>query len=222
MAQKTPKTISGMEAEKLIEQLGKCTCSCSSKRKAARNKLIGLLMLEAGLRVGELSKLKVSDLIYATHPVTNLVLSKEITKRNRERTVPLSERIQLAIAENYDNFWLGSAHVILWWAFCGAKYSEHITVRQVQRIIENASIIALGKPIHPHILRHTFASRLMRITNIRVVQELLGHESLQTTQIYTHPNHDDLTHAINGLNNAETQEKIKSLQNAEIDLADQQ
>jgi len=220
--QKTPKTLSGIEAEKLIEQLGKHTNTWSSKHKAARNKLIGLLMLEAGLRVGELSKLKVSDLIFATRPVTNLILSKEITKRNRERTVPLSERIQIAIDENYENLWLGSYPVILCWAFGGSKYSEHITIRQIQRIIENASIIALGKPIHPHILRHTFASRLMRITNIRVVQELLGHESLQTTQIYTHPNHDDLTNAINGLNNAETQEKIKSLQNAEIDLADQQ
>ena len=217
--QKTPKTLSGIEAEKLIEQLSKHTNTWSSKRKAARNKLIGLLMLEAGLRVGELSKLKVSDLIFATRPVTNLILSKEITKRNRERTVPLSERIQIAIAENYDIVWLGSAPIILYWAFYGANYSKHITVRQIQRIIETASIIALGKPIHPHILRHTFASRLLRITNIRVVQELLGHKSLQTTQIYTHPNQDDLVTAINGLNNAETQEKIQTLQNAKIDLA---
>jgi len=216
---KIPKTLSNEESAKLIEQVSWHTATPASKRKAARNRLLGLLMLEAGLRVGELSKLKIQNLIYATRPVTNLVLSKEITKRNRERTVPLSERIQKAIAENYDNFWIGHAPHILCWAFCGSKYSQHITCRQIERIINRAGQIALGKSVNPHMLRHTFASRLMRITNIRVVQELLGHTNIQTTQIYMHPNTDDLNKAINGLTNAETQTKEKALQDAESNLA---
>ncbi|GAH73030.1 unnamed protein product [marine sediment metagenome] len=62
---------------------------------------------------------------------------------------------------------------------------------------------SLGRPVHPHILRHTFASRLMRTTNARIVQELLGHQHLSTTQIYTHPNQDDLKKAIEQLGQGE-------------------
>lgn len=56
-------------------------------------------------------------------------------------------------------------------------------------------------------LRHTFATRLMQKTNIRVVQQLLGHKSLSSTQVYTHPNADDLQKAIENLNENATQEK---------------
>ncbi|GAH69734.1 unnamed protein product, partial [marine sediment metagenome] len=52
---------------------------------------------------------------------------------------------------------------------------------------------------HPHMLRHTFASKLMRVTSMRTVQELLGHSSITSTQIYTHPNEDDKKKAIKGL-----------------------
>ncbi|GAH96402.1 unnamed protein product, partial [marine sediment metagenome] len=56
------------------------------------------------------------------------------------------------------------------------------------------------REIHPHILRHTFATRLMSKTSMRVVQELLGHKNLSSTQIYTHPNNADLQEAIDSLN----------------------
>jgi integrase/recombinase XerC len=48
-------------------------------------------------------------------------------------------------------------------------------------------------------LRHTFATNLMRTTNARVVQQLLGHKNLSSTQIYTHPNQQDLKKAIDSL-----------------------
>ena len=48
-------------------------------------------------------------------------------------------------------------------------------------------------------LRHTFATRLLKASNMRVVQEALGHKSIQTTQIYTHVTSDDLTRAVNSL-----------------------
>ncbi len=85
------------------------------------------------------------------------------------------------------------------YAFYPDSPTHHITPRTIQRIIKKASFQAFGREIHPHVLRHTFASRLMRTTNIRIVQQLLGHKSIQSTQIYTHPNHDDLTTAIKSL-----------------------
>jgi len=222
MKQRQPKTLSGIESKKLLEQLGTSTGTPGAKRKAIRNKLIGLLMLEAGLRVGELVQLKITDLVFAGMPVTSLILSKSITKGGHERTVPLSTTIQKAIEEIFIKCWNHLDPLHIRWAFPSTNRYRHITARQVEYIVEHAGISAFGKSIHPHILRHTFASNLMRITNIRVVQQLLGHKSIQTTQIYTHPNQDDLTNAINGIGNAETQTKIQTLENAENNLANSQ
>ena len=206
-----PKTLTFLESEQLIEQLARHTRSPASIRAAARNKLIGLLMLDAGLRVGELSKLRFTHLLYAGLPVVNLILNKEITKRNHERTIPLTPKTQAAISIFYEVAFCQSSIDRPLWAFVGRKQDNHITTRQLERIISNASLAAYGRCTNPHTLRHTFASRLMRITNIRVVQELLGHKNLQTTQIYTHPNSDDLSQAINGLSNGQKQNPKISL-----------
>jgi site-specific recombinase XerD len=218
--QNHPKTLTTIEAEKIIEQLSICTNTKSSQEKAIRNKLIGLLLLDAGLRVGELTKLEIGDLTYGGQPVINIVLRAAITKKQKERSIPLTARVQRSILAAQENYWSWHFKKENDYAFYGRNPEIRITTRQVERIIKEASLRAIGKPTHPHILRHTFASRLMRIANIRVVQELLGHKSLQTTQIYTHPNSDDLATAIEGLNYGQKEEKEATLQNAEGNLAD--
>lgn len=169
------------------------------ERIAARNYCMGLLMLDAGLRVGELVQLLVSDLWFSDNPVNNLLVRAEIAKRKHERSVPLTDRVRHAI---YMMNFHGLFHNELlssYYAFYSSTPFDHLTTRQVERIIRRASLKSLGRPIHPHILRHTFASRLMKRTNIRVVQELLGHTSISSTQIYTHPDEDDKTQAIQKL-----------------------
>ena len=207
----TPKTISTTEAEKLISSLGTHTGTFASRRKAARNQLVGLLMLEAGLRIGELSKLKVSDLLYFGKPVVSLVIRKETSKGGRERIIPLSANTKWAIENINCHFWSKFNMLDNDFAFVGRRKSQPLTTRQLRRIITDTSFSAFGRKIYPHMLRHTFASQLMRITNIRVIQELLGHKNLQTTQIYTHPNSDDLSQAINGMSNAQTEGQKISL-----------
>ncbi len=79
-----------------------------------------------------------------------------------------------------------------------SKYTHRqLSSRDFQRIVKQLSIRSIGRPITPHILRHTFATRLLKHTNLRVTQVLLEHSNLQTTQLYTHVNIDDALDSIN-------------------------
>lgn len=192
----TPKTLTVTEQHQLLDALLTKNAPHKSFRKGVRNYLICCLMLEAGLRVGEVVKLKISHLYFSGEPVHNLVLTSEITKNNKERTIPVSTRLHQALVEFYqDNSWLEdelAEHT----AFALHPHQIPITTRQVERIIHTAAMSALGRPVNPHMLRHTFASKLMRVTSMRTVQELLGHSDITSTQIYTHPNEQDKKNAI--------------------------
>lgn len=195
----TPKTLNVTEQHKFLEALLNKNAPHKSFRKGVRNYLIGCLMLEAGLRVGEVVALKMADLFFCGKPVTNLLLRPQITKNKKERSVPVSVRLSNAL-EEYLKY-----HAYLYdgnldpAAFEGYLSFKPVTTRQVERIINAAGYKALGRPVHPHLLRHTFASKLMRVADMRTVQELLGHSNITSTQIYTHPNEDDKKKAIDGL-----------------------
>lgn len=192
----TPKTLNVTEQHQLLDALLSKDAPHKSFRKGIRNYLIGCLMLEAGLRVGEVVALKMSHLYFNGKPVNTLLLTPDITKNHKERTVSVSTRLKQALDEYREGHpWLAGepeSH----YAFTVFVSSVPITTRQVERIINAAGWKALGRPIHPHMLRHTFASKLMRVTDMRTVQELLGHKNITSTQIYTHPNEDDKKKAI--------------------------
>lgn len=185
---RTPDTLTPLECEKLISAIN-----------SSRDLLMCLLMLDAGLRVGELVKLERTDLFTNDLPVSAIRIRARIAKNHRERIIPLSGRIIAAIVQTEIMCWHKPVYQSSFWAFMTHVERRHISRRQVQRIIGTVSQKSIGRQIHPHVLRHTFATRLMRTTNARVVQELLGHKNLATTQIYTHPNHQDLSAAINSL-----------------------
>jgi len=69
----------------------------------------------------------------------------------------------------------------------------------VQRVCAIAGLAFLGFSINPHMFRHTFGTRLMRIAPIEVVRRLMGHACLSSTQVYMHPDSDDLKNAIKSL-----------------------
>lgn len=195
----TPPTLTGDELFLLFDELRKHSGSDASTRRALRNYTMALLMVDAGLRVGELVELQVSDLFVSNNPVNTLLIRSDIAKSGKDRTVPLSLRVRETVQQFFDltrPSWSSDS----WGFFFYSFTTRHpITTRQVERIIRTAALKSIGRPIHPHVLRHTFATRLMQRTNIRVVQELLGHSSIVSTQIYTHPNEEDKKQAIQNL-----------------------
>lgn len=199
MNEKPPETLSREEMNKLLDWIKNGRGNLWDVRQRTRNYTMALLMSDAGLRVGEVVRLKVKDLILNSEPVKAVFIPVEITKGSMDRLVPLSERLREAIKKMDEIWWDYSGPVPDTFCFYTQYQNMHLSVRHVQRIISQTSIECLGRSIHPHVLRHTFASRMMRVTNSRVVQQLLGHKNIQTTQIYEHPNGDDLTKAIASL-----------------------
>ena len=193
---RTITILSPPEIEKLLEFLDNPTLRAHQPRELVRNHLMAVIMLDAGLRVGELVQLNYDDVIIDHQPVKTLVVRSEIAKLKIERSIPVSNRLR-SVIETYEDRCSFAVQdydsVPLAWTY---SRDNRITVRQVQRIIKEAGNYSIGRPITPHQLRHTFATRLMEKSNIRVVQALLGHKSLQSTQIYTHPNNQHLRDAI--------------------------
>jgi len=195
----SPPTLNVTETHSFIDSLLCKDGSRSQFRKGVRNYCIGLLMVEAGLRVGEVTQLIVSDLWLRGLVVPNVVVRAEIAKNKTERIIPVSSRLSIAIYEMDRHVWDPDGAMPFSFAFYADSPFDSITTRQIERIFEKAGKNAIGRSVNPHMLRHTFASRLMRKTNSRIVQELLGHKNLASTQIYTHPNGDDLRSAIDSL-----------------------
>jgi len=192
----SPKTLTTEESKQFISYLHQWTGNIPKPAIAARNTCLGLLMLDAGLRVGEAMGLKRKHLVALKNPVKQIIVPAAITKTKTERMIPTTQLLRDSIMEVQCYCWYHEPEDYEQFAFALDSTNRPVTVRQVERIFTKYGNLAIGRPVKPHTLRHTFASKLMRVTNARIVQQLLGHKSLTSTQIYTHPNGDDLEKAI--------------------------
>lgn len=169
--------------------------------KQRRNGLAGLLMVEAGLRVGELVRLIYQDCFFAGKPARTLTIRPEVAKGGHERKVPLTDRIQVALERYLEEFYRGVESVMVGRMFTRSQFGRPMTERGIEKIIQNAGLALLNRRVYPHMLRHTFATKLMRVTDIRTVQVILGHRNLASTQVYLHPNSNDADLAIREMQN---------------------
>lgn len=208
---KPPKTLTVLECHQLLDKLLCRKGTPARFRRGVRNYTMAVLMLDAGLRVGEVVQLLESDLMLAGQPMQNLRIRAEISKTKTERIIPLSSRITNAITTMYENWWQQHRNTVRISAFYNISTCQPLTVRQVERIIGHASLAAFGRKVNPHVLRHTFATKLMRVTNARTVQDLLGHKQLSSTQIYTHPNQEDKKKAIEDATCAQTEQNSQKI-----------
>lgn len=203
MKKKPLKVLSKQECDSLIAQLKKHGTSDKSKRDAVRNSCIATLMLDAGLRVGECVNLKRGSLMFAGECNQAIVVPASITKTKVERQIPTTETLAYYIKQMHLFVWDPKTTSTVNYAFYGFLSDRHITVRRVQYIIQHAGLLSIGRVVTPHQLRHTFATRLMGVCSTRVIQYLLGHAALSSTQIYTHPNSLDLVSAIRKMETGE-------------------
>ncbi|MBA7665937.1 Tyrosine recombinase XerC [subsurface metagenome] len=163
-----------------------------------RNRTIVIFALNTGLRVSELTGLNVGDVLNG-HIRRELKIRKEIAKGKRERIIPLNKKAREAIKElleyNEEKKYPRDQDDPLF----VSKRRRRISSRQVENIIKQLRKDSeIDVDITPHTLRHTFATRVYNKTgNLRIVQTLLGHSSIKTTEIYTHVRREDLEKAVN-------------------------
>lgn len=196
-------TLTPLECDKLLRQLQSPPDAIAPPRVHHRNYTLALVMLDTGLRVGEVIQLRQDQLWFADAPVGALTVDANQAKNKMERTIPITIRLHNAIEQMHRFWWVTHTDHGVPHAFFATMSWQPLTTRQVHRIIKSAGAHSLGRKIHPHLLRHTFATRLMMRTSMRVVQQLLGHTSITSTEIYTHPNSNDYQKAIDSLNDNE-------------------
>ncbi|MFM6934713.1 MAG: site-specific tyrosine recombinase XerD [Flavobacteriales bacterium] len=164
-----------------------------SKNEGHRNRAMLETLYSCGLRVSELVGLRFSDLFFEEGFI------RVIGKGNKERLVPVSPQVQKEI-DTYQqhirvhlNIQKGNENIV----FLNRRGAK-LTRVMVFTIIKNlAETIGLKKNISPHTFRHSFATHLIEGgANLRAIQEMLGHESITTTEIYTHLDQRFLREAI--------------------------
>ncbi len=197
------KSLTEAEAEAIVHLTELLPASKRNPHIRTRNQTLILLMLDAGLRVGEAVQLTTLNLDPDLPARTILNLPGTLTKTGDPRSIPLSSRCQQTIAAHLLNLPPFLPTVQPRFLFYSHNPTRHLSCRQARNIVYDLSRRALHRAIGPHVLRHTFATRLLRGSNTRIVQELLGHKALSSTQIYTHPNSNDLRQAIDRLHTIE-------------------
>jgi integrase/recombinase XerD len=146
--------------------------------KSPKYKAILAIAYGAGLRVSEVCALKPTDI-----DSQRMLIHVRRGKGNRDRYVLLGETMLTLLREYYQ-----TAHRKGDYLFPGQKFPNPLTTSSIRQVLKKVAAQAgLSKKITPHTLRHSFATHLLETGyDLRVVQTLLGHTSIQTTQRYTH------------------------------------
>jgi integrase/recombinase XerD len=177
LGRKLPDTLSTDEIDQLVEAID------FSHLQGHRNKAIIETLYGCGLRVSELVELKISDLFFEEGFI------KVIGKGNKERLVPINRYTQKFISIYKEEFRIhmnqqSEFKDILFLNRRGAQLTRAMIFTIVKQL---AKKINLQKNISPHTFRHSFATHLLENgANLKVIQQMLGHESITTTEIYMH------------------------------------
>mgnify|MGYP003292805560 CR=1 FL=1 len=183
---KLPEVLSLEEIDAMI------ACIDMSKPEGHRNRAIIEMLYGSGLRVSELTDLRLSN-IYRQEGYMRI-----LGKGSKQRLVPISP-----VADEQLGYWLQDRNAldikpesidIVFLNHYGRQLTRAMIFTIVKRLAQAAGIT---KTISPHTLRHSFATHLLQNgADLRIIQQLLGHESIVTTEIYTHVDIHNLRDAI--------------------------
>ena len=186
-ARTLPKTLSIAEVDRLLES---ARFNAGLSGRSAAQSLIALrlytcleVLYATGLRVSELIALP-RQAARAREPFLHVT-----GKGGRERLVPLNDGARDAMAAYLEKREAAKKHAGSKWLFPASGQSGHMTRQSFARDLKNHAITIGLDPqkISPHVLRHAFASHILENgADLRVIQQLLGHADISTTQIYTH------------------------------------
>lgn len=187
LSRKLPETLSLFEIENVLKAIDR------SSPEGERNNAIIETLYSCGLRVSELTGLKISDI----YPDVGFV--RVIGKGSKERLVPIGDRAILLI-KSYLADIRSKLNVhkdsedIVFLNRRGRKLTRVMIFTIIKDLVAKAGI---KRAISPHTFRHSFATHLIEGgADLRAVQEMLGHESITTTEIYTHLDRDYLRDSI--------------------------
>lgn len=184
---KLPDTLSVEEIDQLIAEIDLGTA------EGERNRAILETLYGCGLRVSELTELKLSDLFFEENFI------RVIGKGNKQRLIPISDytikyidiyrkeiRVHLPIQKGFEDFVFLNRR--------GKKLTRVMIFTIIKNLAEKAG---LRKKISPHTFRHSFATHLLKNgADLRSIQMMLGHESITTTEIYTHLDDTSIREAV--------------------------
>ncbi|MFZ1922028.1 MAG: site-specific tyrosine recombinase XerD [Xanthobacteraceae bacterium] len=180
-----PKTLTLAEVDSLLRAVGDCDSQAAPavRLRAARLTCLLEIVYATGLRVSELVALPMS----AAHKDARVIVVRG--KGNKERLVPLGEAAKRAMVAYLNLLAQSDRDARSQWLFPSFGESGHLTRQHFARELKALAGAAGLRPaqLSPHVLRHAFASHLLHNgADLRVVQTLLGHADISTTQIYTH------------------------------------
>lgn len=188
ISRKLPDTLSIEEIDLLISNLD------LSKEQGERNLAIIELLYGCGIRVSELVNLKISDLFF------NENFIKVTGKGNKQRLIPIGNITK----QNVNNYLQNSRNKIK----VMNAFNDHVFLNRRGKNLTRAMIFTIvknlakkanfSKSISPHTFRHSFATHLLENgADLRTIQQILGHESITTTEIYMHLDNKYLSEALN-------------------------
>jgi integrase/recombinase XerD len=161
-----PIVLSKYEIKKLI-----------TSEKNLKHRLLLMIVYASGLRVGEVVRLKRQDI-----DIRRKLINIRSAKGRKDRYTLISDMVIKTLKDYY------SKYDVTYWLFSGADPKKHLVIRSAQQVFKNALKTAkIEKPASIHSLRHSFATHLLESgTDLRYIQELLGHSSVRTTERYAH------------------------------------
>lgn len=181
IGRKLPSVLSLNEIEKILSE------ASGEEKFVLRDRAVLETFYACGLRISELINIKLSDLYFDDEII------RVIGKGNKERIVPIGR----SAVEHINNYLKRSRPLLekkgkslnfLFLNVRGTKLSRMGVWKIVDFYVKEAKV---NKKVHPHTFRHTFATHLLEGgADLRAVQEMLGHSSISTTQIYTHVDRD--------------------------------